>query len=694
MKDAKYQRYFCAQPFANASVDGNGNVYLCCAAFLNTHAGNLLKNTFDEVWNSESAQELRRSILDGSYSHCIEARCPFLQGEVLLQTKDEITDPVFREIIDEGKTELEQGPRELHAAYDTTCNLACPYCRSDYIALSGDSFSVAEQIHQRVVEGALPITGTLVVSSQGDPFASKLYSRILRDFDPEKFPRLKLRMTTNGILFTPENWESIRASHAALEHIHVSVNGASKESFEANQRGGSWEKLCENLAFMSAYCRENGDVRRFVTLSFIVQKNNYREMPDFVRLVQRHGFNRAHFGMIFHADRTFTDAEFAKLAVHWPNHPEYHELQRVMAHPALREAEAFVVGGLAVHLPSIRRYFGYHTGDVVSGAAHWHAEGVDWAGWARDLGLADMEGVSTPKMIAFAGPRPGDSARLPLEAVAERVHWDEEPLAAARAALVELRDGVAALLESAAEPGAQSPLRATAEAVRRGDLATPEAAMAFLFNEAGRVRPAGANMSYADRFARMELEFRQRLFRLVEPRQRKAFLGLPINTLFDIETGHEPLLARLKALVLEGRISGTASRDRISWREFTAMLGMGPEEETAKQVVSAFKTRVAALFGEAPAAGGPAPVQVIADSIRGKTDADLDALLRTQGPQAGGTYADTLGALEQGAREELGAALSPTARGLLPWLPITSLMSIDIPGHDPIGAAVGAVLRG
>lgn len=693
----KYQRYFCSQPFSTASVNANGEVFLCCAAFLNDSAGNILQQPFGEVWNSEKAQDLRRTILDGTYSHCVEARCPFLQGEVLLQTKEEITDPVYRDIIEHGTTELATGPREFHAAYDSTCNLACPYCRSDYIALKGEELAQSQRIHEAVVQGALGISNTLVVSSQGDPFASKLYSKILREFDAARFPNLRIRITTNGMLLTPENWESIRAAHAALEHIHVSVNGASKESFEANQRGASWEQLLENLRFISKHARRNGDQDRFVTLSFIVQKNNYREMPAFVRLVQELGFNRAHFGQIFHADRTYSDAEFAKLPVHWPHHPEHQEFQRVLSDPILGEPEAYFIGGMAVYLPRLRRYLGITQGETVSGAEFLTAEGVDWFGWAEALGLDTMEGVSTPKLVRFSGMRDSAQPRLRLEDLRGLLALDDDHFELVSRTLHEMQDALVALFEAPAATGDTAPLEAAAADIRSGAIAGIPAAIEALFAYAAQAKPLGARATYYDRFSRIELDFRERLYQCMPPRQRKAYLALPIGGLLDIDLGREPLVDSLRGAILRGP---GLLRERMSWHEFSASLGLDAAAEAAvKAELVAFKERVAGVMGETPRGGGESPLAAIAESLRlGQHDAargDIDQLMRTgRCDDTGQTYAERIGALDAAARAALAQRLSPEHRYRLDWLPVPSLLAIETPGADPIGAAVAACMRG
>lgn len=701
MEEPKYKRFFCKQPFVTAAVNPNGEVHLCCAAFLKESAGNLLENTFPEVWNSERAQALRKTIHDGTYSHCIDARCPFLQGDVQLPPKEYVDDPMLRDIIDNERTVLDTGPLELHAAYDLTCNLSCPYCRSDYIALKGDELVIAERIHERVVEGALGITGTFVVSSQGDPFASKFYSKILREFDAARFPGLRMRMTTNGTLFNAENWTAIAASHNALEHIHVSVNGASKRSFEANQRGASWERLLENLEFLSKECRDMGGGRkRTVILSFIVQHNNYREMPEFVRLVKRFGFDRAHFGMLFHADRTFTDAEFADHAVHWPHHREHQEFQRVMADPMLREPEVFIVGGLTDFLPEMRAKAGRAQGTALSAAEFWRPEGVDWLGWGDALGLGRWEAVSAPRLIQFSPPKEGRSDALEFTDFAKRLDLDDKQRDAALAIIINMRKAMAELLDSPSTNGGPSPAAVTADGVRTGKFPTMSSAVAEVFRLAGEMRPLGARATYYDRFVRIEIDARMAIYEALRPRQRRPFQELPILSLCDVNFGNEPVTEQLRVRVLNGLVEDGGTRAKITWGEFKRLLNLSPgAEPRARAAIIDFKARAAEIIAREPCDGTKSPLRRLAEAVMRqeppeKVDAAAGEALRNARPQAGGpVYAQLLSELDGQARVALEDAVDPPYKHRVPWLPVSSLASIDVPGADPIATALGDVIR-
>lgn len=54
----------CQRPWTGLMVESDGNCRVCC--FTSPFVGNLNQQSFDEIWNGEPLQELRRSFLDGT----------------------------------------------------------------------------------------------------------------------------------------------------------------------------------------------------------------------------------------------------------------------------------------------------------------------------------------------------------------------------------------------------------------------------------------------------------------------------------------------------------------------------------------------------------------------------------------------------------------------------------------------------
>ncbi len=74
---------FCPKPFERFELQENGSVYLCCPGWLPRPAGNLNSDSAARIWNSDQAQAIRRSILDGDFSYCNKALCPEIQARSL-----------------------------------------------------------------------------------------------------------------------------------------------------------------------------------------------------------------------------------------------------------------------------------------------------------------------------------------------------------------------------------------------------------------------------------------------------------------------------------------------------------------------------------------------------------------------------------------------------------------------------------
>ncbi len=69
----------CGNPWTHVHVKSDGLVYPCC--FSDEVMGDLRKQSFDEIWNSEKYQDLRRSMKTGNYwASCRRASCNWVEG--------------------------------------------------------------------------------------------------------------------------------------------------------------------------------------------------------------------------------------------------------------------------------------------------------------------------------------------------------------------------------------------------------------------------------------------------------------------------------------------------------------------------------------------------------------------------------------------------------------------------------------
>lgn len=326
----RFRGRFCPKPFENLTIDPDGGIRVCCADWLPMQIGNVHHDRLDAAWNSPAAQEIRASILDGSFRYCDANTCPALVQNALPR-RDEAAAHRFN--IDTGRTLLPHGPRSIGFGYDNTCNLACPTCRSDLIVLRGDALAEAERV-QREVEQLLPDAEFLLITGTGDALASRLYRSFLRTFEAERWPRIRIGLMTNGLLFTPRMWDSFRSAHASISGISISVDAATPETYAVN-RGGDFGRLSRNLSFAGRLLAE-GQLDWF-ELSFVVQRNNFREIPDFVRFGFAVGASGILFQRLVHWAGTLSRQAYLEAAVHRPEHPDHEQLRTILATDVLQD---------------------------------------------------------------------------------------------------------------------------------------------------------------------------------------------------------------------------------------------------------------------------------------------------------------------------------------------------------------------
>lgn len=331
---------FCSRPFEWFEIQGR-EAFLCCSGWITQQGIDISHKTVAEIWNGPEAQKFRASILDGSFRYCRPECCPHMNQDgvpvwekkgVPFQKVCHVTDPRLKKIIAEKKTVLEDGPLVLNCAYDRSCNLSCPSCRSKVYALKSDEVGPELEFQSRIFKEVGHGLEVLYVSGQGDPFASAVYRNLLRGLSAEDYPNMEVHLGTNAVLWTKDNWEAMRKLQKNIRTTHISVDAATPETYAVNRRGGDWDKLMSNLEFISGL-RRNGTLR-YVTLSFVVQKNNYKEMPAFVKMVERFGFDMAYFQK-FQDWGSLNERELDLRAIQSPLHPEYPQFLKVLSDPVL-----------------------------------------------------------------------------------------------------------------------------------------------------------------------------------------------------------------------------------------------------------------------------------------------------------------------------------------------------------------------
>lgn len=324
---------FCAAPFTTFEIRTGGGVGCCCSIYSPVQLGNVYHEDMAAVWNSAKAQDFRASILDGSFRYCRADRCVYLMRGTL-PTMDQITDPRLRAIIDGGTVVLDTPPENFTLAHDFTCNLACPSCRTQVVASGGAERDMMRRATDTVVLPALNSgqVRQLWMSTNGDPWASPEYRRILRHLADHDCGELYLVIHSNGQLFTAGRWAEFQGLERYRPHARISMDAVWPWTYHRLRRPGKWEQLATNLRFLAGL-RAADKLRRF-EVNMTVQVDNYQQLPAFIQLAKALGCDQATLWLIYNSG-PWLAPDFAEKYVASPDHPEHKAFLEVLRHPVL-----------------------------------------------------------------------------------------------------------------------------------------------------------------------------------------------------------------------------------------------------------------------------------------------------------------------------------------------------------------------
>lgn len=319
------KNFVCTVPFQALEIHENKN-FMCCASWLTKELPN--KVPLVDLWNSQEAMDIRKSVMDGSYRYCDKTQCPFLAQLINLNLKS--SGPIIpvnhlpkyiKEYYDNGETYMKHGPTILQMSFDRTCNYKCPSCRINMIVANSDGIKRINSTIEEMENAYSNSIETIYCSGTADPFASVSYRKYLREFNPEKYPNLKtIHLHTNASLWDQEMWDSMPKIHKYVTTCEISIDAGTKETYENITRlGGNWDNLISNLKFISTI-----PSLKKVKTSFVVQQSNYKEMGLFLEIMKEiFGMKtKVFFGKINNWG-TFTPQQFEILKIWDPNHPEH-----------------------------------------------------------------------------------------------------------------------------------------------------------------------------------------------------------------------------------------------------------------------------------------------------------------------------------------------------------------------------------
>ncbi len=191
---------------------------------------------------------------------------------------------------------MQSRPFSVQLEVTTKCNLACIMCARD--KYHGRGSNLPDDVLELFFAQVLPTAQDVIVSSFGEPL---LYPRIGELFSRiDSASGLELGFFTNLLLLDEPMARGIMDS--GVGYINASIDGASKETYEAIRKGGKWEDLLEKMRLLRRIKEEYGGTLPRLNLCVVGSTLNVHETAKFVELASEFGFDSVKYNPNMYVD--------------------------------------------------------------------------------------------------------------------------------------------------------------------------------------------------------------------------------------------------------------------------------------------------------------------------------------------------------------------------------------------------------
>lgn len=313
----------CRTMLNHLEIFRDGDTRCCCTTFVRQNLDNMMEKSVSGLWNSAKHRIMCLSTENRTYSFCDKTMCP-----LFVERKEAKGNCLG---LDRPYRSMTPAPEVLALGHDASCNLACVTCRREVCFAKGEELEKVNKVTDKIKKDYLKDCKFLILAGDGEVFASPAYREIYES--PDCNPRY-IRLLSNGMLFTPVNWERFKKHKTGKIMLTVSVDAASKQTYESVRRNGNFDTLKRNMEFAAAL-RKSGALCYF-RMNFVVQRDNYREMIPFVQWGEELGVDEVFFTKILNWG-TYTAEEFAQISMMEADGitPKA-ELREVLEHPAMK----------------------------------------------------------------------------------------------------------------------------------------------------------------------------------------------------------------------------------------------------------------------------------------------------------------------------------------------------------------------
>jgi radical SAM protein with 4Fe4S-binding SPASM domain len=171
-------------------------------------------------------------------------------------------------------------PPHLQLEITSACNLRCAMClvryRPPVNKLAG---AMPPELFHHLLED-VPTLRRLTLQGLGEPLLSPYLLEMVRAATAR---RIEVGFNSNATLLTRRRADEL--VEAGLGWLHVSLDGATAQTYQDIREGADYDTVLANLAGLVAAKRTTGSKTPWVRVVFVAMRRNVAELPDLVRLL-------------------------------------------------------------------------------------------------------------------------------------------------------------------------------------------------------------------------------------------------------------------------------------------------------------------------------------------------------------------------------------------------------------------------
>lgn len=332
----------CKTPWETLIINQFGDCYICVSpAWLPKSIGSILD--FDNIYdllNSPEALLIREEIIQGRYFYCNSNICSHFFSKIdrskFLQNSSGDNKNLSPLTAYSNSAIVDQLPKNIIFDFDYTCNFVCPSCRTELI--NNNKGSMAD-INDKIVEKIKNLLidkidkKTTIRWAGGEPFISRAYLEIWKHIITTGNKNIRNIIQTNGSYLKKQS-DLLLSFLPYIDILRVSFDAGRPETYTKIRVNGIWDNLIDNVRWARSVIDQNKFETKIYS-DFVVQLDNYLEIPDFVNLSIDLKLDGSNVVKMWNWG-TWSPEEFNNRNISDKSHPDYQKFLDIIRLPEIK----------------------------------------------------------------------------------------------------------------------------------------------------------------------------------------------------------------------------------------------------------------------------------------------------------------------------------------------------------------------